>query len=65
MLQEAVDAFRADLQHAKSRAAALEAEVGRHFSRNDGGGGGGGNGGPPPDDAQDVGAPMRSEGRRL
>ncbi len=55
MLQEAVDAFRADLQHAKSRAAALEAEVGRHFARNDGGGGVGGNSGPPPD-GQDIGA---------
>jgi len=55
VLQEAVDAFRADLQHAKSRAAALEAEVGRHFARNDGGGGVGGNSGPPPD-GQDIGA---------
>ena len=57
VLREAVDAFRADLQHAKSRAAALEAEVGRHFARNDGhsgGGGAGGNGGPPPD-GEDVG----------
>ena len=56
VLQEAVDAFRADLQHAKSRAAALEAEVGRHFARSDGHGSGGGAGGPPPD-GNDIGVP--------
>ena len=58
VLQEAVDAFKADLQEAKRRAGALEAEVGRFFARVAGGGGGGaaGAGGGVPPDGDQVGA---------